>query len=70
VDALRSSSSVEARAVCSSRALDLFPVTSCFESEAVGVGSRSAVDCSALEWVPSSTVVGGWVVEVEEDAEG
>ena len=56
VEAIRSTSGVEVRAVvfkgCSSRSLDLFPVSSCFESRSNGVGLRSAMDCSALDSVP------------------
>jgi hypothetical protein len=54
VEVLSSISGVEARAACSSRSLDLFPMSSCFESESDGAGSRFAVDCSALECLPSS----------------
>jgi hypothetical protein len=72
VEVLSSISGVEARAACSSRSLDLFPMSSCFESESDGAGSRFAVDCSALECLPSSLAGGGgggWVCEVEEKAE-
>ena len=46
---LRSISSVEERAVCSSRSLDLFSMLSCFESRSDGEGLHSAMDCSELE---------------------
>jgi hypothetical protein len=46
---LRSISGVEERAVYSSRSLDLFPVSSCFESGSNGEGLRSAMDYSELE---------------------
>jgi hypothetical protein len=53
VDVLRSFLGVEAIAVdfkgCFSRTLDLFPVSSCFDSEFDGLGVRSAMDCSMLE---------------------
>ena len=53
VDVLRSSPSIKARAadltMCYSRFLDLFPVSSCFESEFDGLGLRSAVDCYTVE---------------------
>jgi hypothetical protein len=64
VDVLHSISSIEARAVdfkgCYSRPLDLFPVSSCFESESDGLGVRFAMDCFALESlsIPLAAVVG------------
>ena len=48
---LRSISGVKERAVCSSRSLDLFPMSSCFESRSDGEGLRYAVDCLKLEGV-------------------
>jgi hypothetical protein len=49
VQVLRSISGIKERAVCSSRSLDLFLVSSCFESGSDGEGLRSAVDCLELE---------------------
>ena len=64
VDILQSTTGVEARVVdfkvCYLRSLDLSPVSSCFESEPGGLGLCSAVDCSALESLPTplAAVVG------------
>jgi hypothetical protein len=53
VDVLRSFLGVEAIAIdfkgCFSRPFNLFPVSSCFESESDGLGVHFTVDCSALE---------------------
>ena len=60
VDVLRSTTGVEAKAVdfkvCCLRSLDLFPVSSCFESESDDLGLRFAVDCSMLESLPTLLV--------------
>jgi hypothetical protein len=57
VKVLQPISGVEAGIVCSSRSLDLFPVSSCFELKSDGVGARSVADCSAIEGLPSSLAV-------------
>jgi hypothetical protein len=78
VDVLRSSPSVEGRSSCfeaeavdvGPRALDLFPVSSCFEAEADDVGYRSAVDCSALEWLPRLTEAATGSVRLKKKQSG
>ena len=74
VEAIRSTTSVEARVVvfkgCSSRSLDLFPVSSRFELGYDGVGLCSAVDCSTLESVPRYMVAVAGSVSTKKKKKG
>ena len=74
VDVLRSTTGVEAKAVdfkvCCLRSLDLFPVSSCFESESDDLGLRFAVDCSALESLPTLLVAAAGSVRLRKKKKG
>ena len=74
VAAIRSTLGVKVRAIvfkgCSSRSLDLFLVSSCFELWSDGVGSRFAVDCSAVESMPRYMVAAAGSVSTKKKKKG
>jgi hypothetical protein len=70
VEVLRPISGVEAGVACSSRSLDLFPVSPCFESKSDGVRACSVVDCSTMEGLPSSLVAAAGSVSSKKKRKG